>query len=75
MIGMIRRAIERRRATREMVERLTEQLEAGAWKHARDRANAVATGEDRAFWRGVLAHIEARDDFAARTSVARRAHT
>lgn len=75
MIGMIRRALDRRRATREMMERLTEQLGAGAWKHARDRANAAATGEDRAFWRGVLAHTEARDDLAARTSVARRART
>jgi hypothetical protein len=72
MINMVRRALERRRAIRETVDRLIEQLDAGAWKHARDRTFAAGTRDDLAFWRQVQARIEAHDDRTARASVRRK---
>lgn len=72
MIGMVRRALKRRRAIRETVARLIEQMEVGAWSHARDRAFSAQSPEDRAFWRRVQARIEAHDDRTARATVRRR---
>jgi hypothetical protein len=73
MIGLLTRAFERRREIRATVERLIEQMQEGAWKHARDRLFSAPTPADRAFWHEVMRRIEAHDDRLARTSVRRRA--
>jgi len=72
MMGFVTRVLERRRAIRETVTRLREQMEAGAWAHARDRAYSAATPDDEAFWRKVQVRIEALDDHTTRMSVRRR---
>lgn len=78
MIGLVRRALDGRREVRETVERLVAGMGAGAWKHARERASAAPTPQERAKWRKVQARIEALDDRTARMSLrksARRART
>lgn len=72
MIGMIRRALDRRRVIRETAEELITRMGAGAWKHARERASAAQTPEERVRWRRIQARIEAHDDRTARMSVRKR---
>ena len=72
MIGMIRRAVDRRRAIRETAEELITRMGAGAWRQARERAGAGQTPEGRARWRKIQARIEAHDDRTARMSVRKR---
>ncbi len=75
MIGVLRRALERRRAVRMMVEQLVAQMGAGAWKHARERASSAQTAEERIRWRMVQDRIEAMDDRSARLTARKRART
>jgi hypothetical protein len=75
MFGFITRAFARRREIRDTVQRLIDQMEKGAWSHARDRVFSSQTHEDRKFWRRVQASIEAHDDRISRTSARRRARS
>jgi hypothetical protein len=73
MIDIVKRALARRRAIRDTVQRLIDQMAEGAWAHARDRAFASQTQEDRTFWHKVQGRIEAHDDRTTRMSIRRRA--
>ena len=72
MIGLIRRALDRRREIRQTVEQLITQMGGGAWKHARERADSAQTPQERARWRKIQARIEAHDDRTARMTVRKR---